>query len=195
MRLDGRIVLCHSPAELVPESPELDDALELVAELGLGLQLDVKGHGHEAAIADAVNRHGLLDDALASSFSRASLVALAQAEPRLRRAFTYPEDRHGLSDRRLTAPLVGPALALMRATLPARLLRILRRVDASAATLHHGVVSPAAIARCHAARIAVWVWTVNEPELARRLESLGADAIIGDDPRILRDLSTASEHR
>jgi len=195
LRADDRVVLSHSQEELVPGSPALDDALSLVRELGLGVQLDVKGHGHEAELAASVHRHGLLDSTLVSSFSPTSLDALARAEPRLPRAFTYPEDRHGLSGRRITAPLVGPALAAMRHVLPQRLLRLLRRVDARAATLHFAVVSPAAIGRCHAAGIAVWVWTVNDAERARRLESLGADAIISDDPRILRGLSTAREPR
>jgi glycerophosphoryl diester phosphodiesterase len=189
-----RVVLCHSLPELVPDSPSLDNALELVRELGLGVQLDVKGEGYEEEVAAAVRRHGLLDFALASSWSTAALLGLARIEPRLRRSFTYPADRHGLSARRLTQPLVPAALATMRRALPARLPHILRRVGASAATLHFGVVSPAAIRRCHAAGIAVWAWTVNDAQVARRLVALGADAIIGDDPRILRGLSDPLEH-
>ena len=195
LRAGGRLVLCHSPEELVAGLPSLDEALALVRELELGVQLDVKGRGHEDEIAASVRRHGLVESTLVSSFSPATLHAIARAEPRLPRAFTYPEDRHGLSGRRITAPLVGPALAAMRLVLPQRLLWLLRRVDARAATLHFGVVSAATIARCHAADVAVWVWTVNDSERARRLESLGADAIISDDPRILRDLSTAREPR
>lgn len=182
----GRLVLCHSAAELVAETPALDDALALVRELGVGVQLDVKGRGREEDAAAAVARHGLLESALASSFSAASLLALAHAEPRLRRAYTYPQDRHGLSARKAVQPFVAPALAALRRTLPRRLPRLLRRVGAAAATLHWSVVSPLAVATCHAAGIAVWAWTVNEAELARELDALGCDAIITDDPRILR---------
>lgn len=193
IRHDGGVVLCHSLPELLPDSPPLDDALALVRELEIGVQLDVKAHGYEEQIVDAVRRHGLLDAALASSWSPAPLLELARLEPRLRRSLTYPADPRGLSGRRLTAPFVPSALAAMRRALPLRLPRLLRRVGASAATLHFGVVSAAAIRGCHAAGVAVWVWTVNDERLARRLVTVGADAIIGDDPRILRGLSDPLE--
>jgi glycerophosphoryl diester phosphodiesterase len=42
--------------------------------------------------------------------------------------------------------------------------------------------TPKVIAKCHALGLAVHYWTVNEPELARRLLDRGADAIMTDDP-------------
>jgi glycerophosphoryl diester phosphodiesterase len=50
--------------------------------------------------------------------------------------------------------------------------------------LHHGVLSQGAVDRCHAAGAAIWVWTVNEPELLRQVVALGVDGIISDDPRL-----------
>src|SRR5439155_1625851 len=42
-----------------------------------------------------------------------------------------------------------------------------------------------------AVAVAVFVWTVDDPELAERLERLGADGIITNDPRIFaRSLQT-----
>jgi glycerophosphoryl diester phosphodiesterase len=81
-------------------------------------------------------------------------------------------------------PVVKPGLAGLRRVLPLRLPRWLRRVGASAATLNTTVVSAAAIRSCHALGVAVYVWTVDDPALAERLSSLGADGIITNDPRI-----------
>lgn len=181
---DGSVVLGHSLHELAPEAPTLAETLELARELGVGLQLDVKGRGHEREIASAVVRHGLLEQTFVSSFSRTSLRVLADAEPRLRRSFTYPDDRHGLSERRLVRPLVSPALAGMRRALPARLPRWLRGVGASAATLHWTFVSSLVVRRCHALGIAVYAWTVDDADAARALDGLGIDGIITNDPGI-----------
>jgi glycerophosphoryl diester phosphodiesterase len=68
--------------------------------------------------------------------------------------------------------------------LPPRLPRWLKATGASAAMLHYIVVSKAAVDRCHASGAAVWVWTVNEPELLERLVAVGVDGVISDDPRL-----------
>jgi glycerophosphoryl diester phosphodiesterase len=172
-------------------APSLAAALALVAELGLEVQVDVKERGLEAGIVDALTRHGLLERAFVSSFSLPILRDFAAAKPELPRSFTYPEDRLGLSERRLVAPAVRTGLAALRAVLPRRLPRWLGAVDASAATLNWAVVSPAAIEVCHRLGVAVYVWTVNEPALARTLVESGVDAIITDDPRIVLPGMTA----
>lgn len=180
-RGDGALVLAHGP-ELPPEAPELDDGLALVARLGLQVQLDVKTEGIETGIVDALARSGLLERSFVSSFSLPILAAFARAAPDLPRSFTYPEDRLGLTDRPLLRPAVRAGLTVLRTALPRRLPRWLRSVEASAATLNFAVVSPAAIAACHGLGAAVYVWTVNDPELARTLVESGIDAIITDDP-------------
>jgi glycerophosphoryl diester phosphodiesterase len=180
----GHVLLGHSLAELQAVAPALDDALDLVRERGIGVQLDVKMPGCEASVAAAIRRHGLGDRALASSFAPRILRSLAAADPGLRRALTYPRDRLGVGEQRAAQPLVAPALTALRRTLPLRLPRRLRAVGASAATLHASVVSAAVVRRCHALGIAVWVWTVDDPRAAEALDRLGADAIISNDPGI-----------
>jgi len=168
-----------------PDSPELDDVLELAARLGLAVQIDVKVRGLEAGIVEALERHALFERAFVSSFSPPILAAFAGLRPELPRAFTYPEDRLGLSGRRLVAPVVRPGLAAMRAALPYRLPRWLAAVDARAATLNWAVVTPAVIEVCHRLGVAVYAWTVNDAALATTLVETGIDGIITDDPRIL----------
>jgi glycerophosphoryl diester phosphodiesterase len=181
--LDG-LVVAHGP-EVPAGAPRLDEALALVASLGLAVQVDVKVRGLEAGVAAALRRHGLLERSFVSSFSLPILVAFAAVEPRLPRAFTYPEDRLGVTGNRVLGPATRPALAALRALLPRRLPRWLRAAGASAATLNWAVVTPAVIEVCHRRGVAVYAWTVNEPALAITLIESGLDGIIGDDPRII----------
>jgi glycerophosphoryl diester phosphodiesterase len=132
-----------------------------------------------------VRAHDLLDRTFVSTPSPGSLRALRTLEAALPLALTYPDDRFGLSGRRIVRPAVGPALAAMRRALPARLPRRLRRVGARVASLNWSVVSPAVVDRCHAAGAAVYAWTVNDRAVAVRLVAAGVDGIITDDPQIL----------
>ena len=74
-------------------------------------------------------------------------------------------------------------LALRRA-LAVRVPAMIARADARALMLQHAVVSQAAIARAHADGVAVWAWTVDDPDELARLDAAGVDAVISNDPRI-----------
>jgi glycerophosphoryl diester phosphodiesterase len=119
--LAGTLVLVHDlPTGPVSGLPTLDEALEFLAGTDSGVHLDLKARGAEEAVADALRRHGLVERTVISSFRPETLRALAATEPGLRLGLTYPEDRRGLSQHRVTAPLAGVGLALLRAALPPR---------------------------------------------------------------------------
>jgi glycerophosphoryl diester phosphodiesterase len=179
------LVVAHGPGVVLAGAPLLDEALALVAALGLAVQVDVKVRGLETGVVEALRRHALVERSFVSSFSLPILLAFAAAEPRLPRAFTYPEDRLGLTGSRVLGPATRPALAALRALLPRRLPRWLRAAGASAATLNWAVVTPDVIEVCHRRGVAVYAWTVNEPALAITMVESGIDGIISDDPRII----------
>jgi glycerophosphoryl diester phosphodiesterase len=168
------------------DAPSLDEALEFLRRHDVVAHVDLKAVGREDVLVAAIRRHDLVDRCVVSSFRTRSLRAIAALEPALARAFTYPEDRLGISRRRPFSLVVRGALVTMRRLLPRRIATMVERAEASAATLHHALVTPAAVAACHARGFAVWAWTVNDPAVAARLEKWGADAIISDDPRIFR---------
>ena len=182
-RADGRLVLAHGP-DIRPDAALLDDGLALASRLGLAVQLDVKVGGVEEGIVEALARTEVDPRSFISSFSLPILAAFAAVAPDLRRSYTYPEDRLHVTGVRLLQPAVRAGLAVMRAALPRRLPSRLRSVGASAATLNWAVVSPAAISVCHGLGAAVYVWTVNDPALAKTLVESGIDGIITDDPGI-----------
>jgi len=167
-------------------APTLDAALTFLAQHDVRVHVDLKAGGREADVADALRRHGLEERAVVSSFSVRSLLALGELAPELARAFTYPEDRLGISRRRPFSYVVRGGLASMRAVLPRRIATMVARAGAAAATLHHQLVTPRTVSVCHGFGAAVWAWTVNDEATAARLAASGVDAIITDDPRIFR---------
>jgi glycerophosphoryl diester phosphodiesterase len=210
--VDGTLVLAHSDdlfevshgaargrvrhlglAELqdvAPDLPTLDEALELLGGLdGVGLHIDLKWLGYEDAAVDAIRRHRLVDRSVVSSFHARSLQRLAAMEPGLARGYTYPFDRRGVSQRRLLQPVTAAALVGLRRTLPLRIPRMLERARASAAMLHHWVISGAAVERAHALGAAVFAWTVDDETSLERVISAGVDGVITNDPRIFEGLS------
>jgi len=182
---DGSLVLGHSLRELGSAPPTLDQALRVIAEHeGTSLLTDVKRPGYESELVDALRRHDLIERTLASSAEVSTLRALRRIEPSLTRGRTYPRDRLRLGRRRTLVPIAGPTLAALRSALPLRIGRLLAEADASVATLQHRIVSHAVVERCHARGAAVFVWTVNDPALVGRLDALGVDGVITDDPRV-----------
>ncbi len=186
LELDGKLVLAHSAAELPAAPAPLDEALAFLARSEAGAHVDLKSPGSEAAVAEALRRHGLVERAVVSTFRPESLRALHAVEPGLRLGLTYPEDRHGLSRQRALGPVVDLGLAAMRIVLARRIGRMLAAADATAAMLHWQVVNRAVVERCHALGVPVLAWTVETREHVRRLDELGVDGVIADDPQILR---------
>jgi glycerophosphoryl diester phosphodiesterase len=171
--------------EVAPELPTFDEALDLLGRSGeVGLHVDLKGVGYEEAAAAAIRRHGLVERTVVSSVHARSLRTVAAAQPRLVRGFTYPYDRGRLSQRRLLAPVTAGGLLRLRRALPSRITRLLDGAQASAAMLHHLVVSRAAVERAHAHGAAVFAWTVDDRAALERVLAAGVDGVITNDPRI-----------
>jgi len=171
--------------EVAPELPTFDEALELLGATGAGLQVDVKWRGYEDATVEAIRRHGLVERTVVSTVLADSLCRFAALEPRLARGFTYPFDRHRLSQRRLLGPVASTLLAGLRRSLPQRLEGLLERAQAQAAVLHHSVVTAAAVERAHALGAAVLTWTVDDLTDLGRVLDAGVDGVITNDPRIV----------
>jgi glycerophosphoryl diester phosphodiesterase len=187
---DGRLVVGHSLAELGPEPPTLDEALEFLAARDVGVHVDLKLTTRLDEVADALHRHDLVGRAVVSSFHLPSLRAIAAASTDVRIGFTYPEDRYGVSRRRALQPAIRLGTLALRRAFVARVPALLARAGASALMLHHHVVSPAAVRRAHEAGAAVWAWTVDDREALARLESAGVDAVISNDPRVFQTPAT-----
>jgi len=160
--------------------------LELLGSAGVGVHLDLKSQGAERPVAEALRRHGLVERTVVSSFRGPTLRALHAVEPGLRLGRTYPQDRTGLTKRRVFQPPARAIVRVLRRALPRRIAGLLAGSQASAAVLYWEVVSEAAVARCHALGAPVLVWTVDDPALLPWLDEIGVDGVITNDPRIFQ---------
>lgn len=85
------------------------------------------------------------------------------------------------------APAIPRMLISEGREAPARLIRKLAACGAAGLSVRHRAVRSAAWVRhFHQRGCAVWAWTVNDPVTARRLAGWGVDALLGDDPALLR---------
>ena len=184
---DGPLVLGHSLAELPEERATLDDALDFLSARDVALHVDLKLTTRLDEVAAAIERHGVAERTVVSSFHLPSLRAVAASAPQLPLGFTYPEDRYGVSKRRGLKPVIRVGTLALRRAIVARIPQMIERAGASALMLQHAVVSPAAVARAHAAGAAVWAWTVDDPAELARLEAAGVDAVISNDPRLFAE--------
>ena len=173
--------LGHSAGD-AEEGLTLDEALELLAPHDVGLQIDLKRPGFEAAAAAVVRSHALEERTLFSTAYLRSARLLSDAAGSMPVAIGYPHDRHNVSRFPWPGGVVRPAAALLAAVMPLRIPSLLRLARADALALHHSLCSAAAIAAAHRAGVPVLAWTVNDPATMRRLDALGVDAIASDDP-------------
>jgi glycerophosphoryl diester phosphodiesterase len=178
------LVVVHDRPQAAHDLPSLDDVLAFLAGTSAGVHLDLKARGAERAVAEALRRHGLVARTVVSSFRGATLRALHAVEPSLRFGKTYPQDRTGLTKRPVFHPPARVVVRALKRALPHRIEALLRAARATAAVLYWEVVTQDVIARCHTLGAPVLVWTVDEAEILRWLESLGVDGVITNDPRI-----------
>jgi glycerophosphoryl diester phosphodiesterase len=172
--------------EAAPDLPTLDEALAYFADEApdIGVHLDLKTGSAARAVQAALERHGLVDRTLVSSFDFGALRALARNGSGVRTGLTLPRAALGIKEEGRLAPVAGAGLRVLRRTLPSLVGRLLSLSRATALVLHHTAVSPSAVARAHARGAAVVTWTVDDIGELRRVEEAGVDAVVTNDPRI-----------
>jgi len=112
-----------------------------------------------------------------------------QVEPGARTGLSYPEDRGNASGKPHLQPAVNAVVALMRFTLPYRILRMMAGAQANAVMLYHKVVSGPAVKTVQHAGGKVFTWTVDTPRRMRELQDLGVDGIATNHPDLFAELN------
>lgn len=124
------------------------------------------------AVLGLVGRFGLERRVLVSSFNTIALRRSARLRPRLPLALLLRKDQGPI--RRTVFPWIAPHEAL---------------------SLGDSLVTAEGVRRLLRHRRRVFVWTVNDPERARYLLSLGVHGLITDQPEVLRTGIEGSVHR
>jgi glycerophosphoryl diester phosphodiesterase len=185
----GRLLLAHDYGALTAaQAPlTLEQGLEHLASdayAGIELDVDVKLPGYGARVVRALREAGLIERSLVSSTYPEDLDAMRAIEPSLRVGWSVPRARRDYTESRLT---VAPAMALLagyRAALPRRARAVLRSGRFDAIMAHWRLVTRALVRAVAESGGELYVWTVDDAALMRRLSALGVDGIITNDPTL-----------
>jgi len=164
-RLEVRAGAAGAPPGRVPLLSEVLEALPRTAFVNVELKTEDWSGTRVAEAAGALLEAGGHEaHVIVSSFDPRCLLRLALAHPRVRRGLLLDPDRPQWVQRHLTLPLVGRDAVHPEA----------------------GHLTLADVRRWHAGGREVAVWTVDDPELARRLRAWGVDTCITNRPGALR---------
>lgn len=144
--------------------PTLDEVLEALGPTGMTVNIELKNSiepypGLERAVLAIVENAGMVDRVVLSTFNHPSAAGLARS--------SQPNP-----------------VGLLFSDVLAEPWEYARRLGVQALHPHWRYVTyvPETVARCHAYGLSVNVWTVDEPDVARRLVAQGADALITNRP-------------
>ena len=188
---EGRLVLAHDLAAAARREPlTLEEGLDhFAAEAYTGMELDVdlKSTGYEKSVVDALFDRGLAERSLISSTYPQSLDLIGELRPGLRRGWSVPRASRDYTRSLVWAVPAYGAIRWIRAGLPSKAARAIRRGRCEALMAHRMLVSRELVRRVHDAGGRLYVWTVDDAAEIERLEALGVDAVITNDPRLFRD--------
>lgn len=185
---DGTLVLAHDPEDATSRTPlTLEEGLDhFAAETYKRVELDVdlKIPGYEREVVEGLRERGLLERSLISSTYPESLELVRELDPDVRRGLSVPRARRDYTEARLLKYVAYGVVLWWRAGLPAKAERALKRGECEALMVHHLLVSRQLIERVHRASGQLYVWTVDDAAQIAKLEALGVDAVITNDPRL-----------
>ena len=148
------------------------------------LDVDLKLPGYELRVLEALREAGAVERSLISSQYLGSLQRLRGAEPALRLGWSVPRLRRDPTRSPLT---IGPAIALLqvyRRILPRQAASAIRTLRLDALMAQWRLVTRGLVEAVHGAGAEIYVWTVDDAAQIARLESLGVDGVITNDPRL-----------
>jgi len=189
---DGPLVLAHDYEDAAERDPlTLEEGLDHLAGSAYAdveLDVDLKLPGYEAEVVEALTERGLDERALVSSTYPESLAVIGRLAPHIRRGWSVPRARRDYTKSRL---LVLPAYGILlwwRAGLPAKAARALRRGECEALMAHRLLVSRRLVREVQGAGGQLYVWTVDDADEIARLEAMGVDAVITNNPKLFDSL-------
>ena len=184
---DTPLILAHDYERPTEHAMTLDEGLEHLSTGGFAdveLDVDLKLPGYEERVVEALRARDLIERTLVSSQYMRSLVKVRAAEPRLRLGWSVPRVRRDYTKSVLYLLPALSALFFMRRRLPGLAAGHIAEGRVDAVMAHHRLASPQLVKAVHDAGGELYVWTVDDAEHIRRLDAMGADAVITNDPRL-----------
>jgi glycerophosphoryl diester phosphodiesterase len=187
---DSPLVLAHD-YDHIAGAPPLEEGLAHLASspfASVELDVDLKLHGYEARVVEALRRHGLIERTLVSTNWMRSLVVVRALEPRLRLGWSVPRVRRDWTASPLTRLPAYAGIGYVRARLPRVYARHHAAGRCDALMAHWAFVTPRLVRMVREVGGELYAWTVDQPERIGRLERLGVTGVITNDPRLFGQL-------
>jgi glycerophosphoryl diester phosphodiesterase len=188
---DGPLVLAHDYADAARRDPvTLEEGLDHFAGeaySGIELDVDLKLPGYEREVVEGLFARRLLERALISSTYPQSLERIGALAPGLRRGWSIPRARRDYT-RTALAPAAYVLMRVLRARLPRRAEEALRAGRCEALMVHWLLVSERLLTGVRRAGGQLYAWTVDDADRIARLDALGLDGVITNDPRLFDPL-------
>ena len=185
---DGRLVLAHDYEDAEKrDALTLDEGLDHFAGEVYGcvqLDVDLKLPGYEAEVVDGLRSRGLDDRALISSHYLDSLAKVGELAPGMRRGWSVPNVKRDYTKSYLLAVPAYGLLQILRARIPGQAARAIGEGRCDALMANRLLVTRRLVSAVHGAGGQLYVWTVDDAKQIARMEALGADAVITNDPRL-----------
>ena len=186
-RATTRLLLAHDYEHDLRDAVTLEEGVAHLASEAFGdveLDVDLKLPGYEQRVVKVLQDQGLVDRTIVSTQYMRSLVTVRALEPGLRLGWSVPRAKRDLTTSRLWLPLALTVLAVWRRRLPGVATGHLRERRIDAVMAHWRLVTPRLVKAIHDAGGELFVWTVDDAEKIRKLEAMGVDAVITNDPRL-----------
>lgn len=183
----GELYLAHDPRHL-DGAPTLAEGLAHFAAdayTGVDLDVDLKLPGYEARVCAALQEAGLASRTLISTMEEESIPLVRAAAPEIRLGWSVPKVRRNYLAHPVTKPLALAAARWARRRIPPRARQYVRDGQIDAVMSHWALVDTRFAAAIAGAGAELYVWTVDDPVVMRRLAATdGVTGIITNDPRL-----------
>ncbi|MCW3015427.1 MAG: glycerophosphodiester phosphodiesterase [Solirubrobacterales bacterium] len=169
----GELFLAHDYRHIAG-APTLAEGLAHFAAdafASVHLDVDLKLPGYETRVCRALREAGLADRSLISTMEELSLPLVRAAAPEIRVGWSVPKVRRDYLAHPVTKPLALAAVLWARRAIPPRVLRRVRAGQIDAVMAHWALVDRGFAAAIRDAGAELYVWTVDELPLLRRLEA------------------------
>ena len=195
---DRRLVLAHHPEDIGGREPlTLEEGLDHFAGeayAGVELDVDLKLPGYEREVVEGLLERGLSDRALISTTWIESLDRIGELAPGLRRGWSVPRARRDYTKSWLALPAYVLVLYL-RWRLPGWVRKMLSKGRCEAIMSHWLLFSRRLLRTVREEGGELYVWTVDDARRIERLQQLGVDGVITNDPGLFEPPPAADAAR
>jgi len=161
---------CFDPAFAGERIPTLKEVLDLIVGKALAL-IEIKPEDIAREVVRTVEECDAVGHVVLQSFHREVVREVGVLNPQIRSAL-----------------LIGVRAIEVRHTRAVRLVHRTTEVGASILSLSHNAATPELLQELHRRGLALYVWTVDEPDELRRMIQIGVDGIISNYPDRLKEV-------